>query len=108
MIISQGLVKTFRVIFQFFVRIIVPVFGQKMVVKNIYYNAGIMMIIGVESFGALTKYGMRIGKCVDGAVQDDSFLDFQRKSVKFFSVNAVCHKIANFQQIVVSRKVYVG
>ena len=78
-----------------------------MVVKNINDNAGIMMVIGMQPFGALSKYRMSIGKSVDGTVQNDSFLNLHRKIIKVFSVNAIGHKIADFHQIIVSGKVYV-
>jgi hypothetical protein len=76
-----------------------------MVVKNIHDDAGIVMVIGVQSFGALTENSMGIGKSVDGSMQNDSFLNLHWESVKVFSVNAVGHKIADFHQIIVSGKV---
>jgi hypothetical protein len=66
-----------------------------------------MMVVGVQSLGTLSKNGVGIGKSIYGTVQNDSFLNLHRESVKMFSVDAIGHKIANFYQIIVSGKVYV-
>jgi hypothetical protein len=51
---------------------------------------------------------MSIGKGIDGTVQNNSFLNGYWECIKVFSVNAIGHEIADFNQIIVSGKVYVS
>ena len=86
--------------------VILPVLSQEMVIINIHYNPGIMMVIGMQPFCALPEYRVGISISVYGTVKQDAFLHIGRKLLRL-SMDAVGHKVAYFHQVVIARKVYV-
>ena len=87
--------------------VVLEIFGQKMVVKNIYYYTRIMVILGVQAFGAAAKNGMRIGKGINGAVQQYAFLNFDGMLQVVFATHGIGHEIAGLYPRIGTRKMNV-
>ena len=88
--------------------VVLEIFGQKMVVKNIYNYTRIMVVVGVQAFGAGSKNGMRIGKGINGAVQQNAFLNFDRILQIVFAPYRIGHEIAGLYPLIGSRKMNVS
>lgn len=94
-------------ILKFLIGIPAPVFGQKMIVHDIYDHARIMVVFLVKPFGALPENRMGIGIRIDEPVQHHAFLDVGVHGFVFFSTNAVGHEITDFQKVAIARKINV-
>jgi hypothetical protein len=87
--------------------VVLEIFGQKMVVKNIDYHARIMVILGVQAFGAAPKNRMCIRKRINGAVQQYAFLNFDGMLQVVFATHAIGHEIAGLYPRIGTRKMNV-
>ena len=75
------MVKSRYEIFEFFIRIICPVFSEKMIVKYIYNHTSVVMVFFVESLGTLPKNWIHFATLKDASifVQGENLLTFSHQ-----------------------------
>ena len=61
-----------------------------------------MMVFRMKPFRAATKYRMGIGKSINRTMQHDAFLDVGWIGFIFLPTNAVGHKVADLDEVVVA------
>lgn len=66
-----------------------------------------MVVIGVQAFGAAPKNGMRIGKRIYGAVQQNPFSNFDGMLHIVFATYGIGHEIAGLYPRIGTRKMNV-
>jgi hypothetical protein len=106
-IVLQKSIKVLRKISKGNSVVVLEIFGQKMIIKYIDYHARIMVILGVQAFGADSKNGMRIGKGINGTVQQNAFLNFDGMLQIVFATHGIGHEIAGLYPRIGTRKMNV-
>lgn len=71
-----------------------------MIVINIYDNPAVVTIPAVKPFAADPCYGVRIRKCIDGSVEQDSLLYGIGVVEVFFAPDVIRYEISDTQCIV--------
>src|SRR5690606_34904740 len=101
----KQVIKTLYKAAQWHIGIDMPVFSQKMVVKDIDDHTAVVAVCFVEACRTFVYRGMRIGKSVDVSVQQNSFCNGGRIFLILFSLNAIGYKVADNDTFIVSGEI---